>query len=453
MSVKKSKPYAVDGSKYSFVFDGGKLVGIQKANGEGNFDGNYLNPNTSEFSEIVTDPTTGKSTTEALDAYNIAKYGSNKNGYEDSVTQATSSELNTFYNNFKKKLDNQQSIAPPLPKNPVYADSGLRYEGGSNYKRKNTTGKPLYAYPFDIDPFQDHLKIQQWQYVRPNINASGASTGPSQTTNIAGESVKGSELQGSVLLPMPKVVDVNGADWGENKLSAFGVGILGATSGLARAVGLTPGETLDDKERRRLLLQEFKDADISTEGLDVDKLLTGISQASQSALLTGATGLAGNALGVNISPDTILARTSGVVLNPNAEMLFQGPVIRDFNFSFNMIARSEKEGAEIRKIIKFLKKGMAPQFRNSVFIKSPNIFTLEYRNAGGVLDTVNKFNPGGLALTTVNVDYAPSGYWSAYRDSQPVAVKMDLNFSELRPIYQQDQENDEVFSGFDSVGY
>ena len=32
MSVKKSKPYAVDGSKYSLVFDGGKLVGIQKAN-------------------------------------------------------------------------------------------------------------------------------------------------------------------------------------------------------------------------------------------------------------------------------------------------------------------------------------------------------------------------------------------------------------------------------------
>ena len=298
-------------------------------------------------------------------------------------------------------------------------------------------------------------KIQQWQYVRPNINASGASTGPSQTTNIAGESVKGSELQGSILLPMPKVVDVNGADWGENKLTAFGVGILGATSGLARAVGLTPGETLDDKERKRLLEAELESAGIDP-NINVDKLLSGLSQAtqaSQSALLTGATGFAGNALGVNISPDTILARTSGVVLNPNAEMLFQGPVIRDFNFSFNMIARSQKEGAEIRRIIKFLKKGMAPQFRNAVFIKSPNIFTLEYRNAGGVINTVNKFNPGGLALTTINVDYAPSGYWSAYRDSQPVAVKMDLNFSELRPIYQQDQENDEVFSGLDSVGY
>ena len=134
-------------------------------------------------------------------------------------------------------------------------------------------------------------------------------------------------------------------------------------------------------------------------------------------------------------------------------MLFGGPVIRDFSFSFKMIARSEKEGETIRKIIKFFKKGMAPKFRNVVLIKSPDIFTLDYRNGAGRLNTVNKFNPGGLALTTLNVDYAPSGYWSAYRDSQPVAVKMDMTFTELRPIYEQDQTDDDSNSGLDSVGY
>ena len=66
-----------------------------------------------------------------------------------------------------------------------------------------------------------------------------------------------------------------------------------------------------------------------------------------------------------------------------------------------------------------------------------------------VLKTVNRFNPGGLALTTMNVDYAPNGYWSAYEDSQPVAVKMDLNFTELRPLYQGDQ----LGTPDDSVGY
>ncbi len=49
----------------------------------------------------------------------------------------------------------------------------------------------------------------------------------------------------------------------------------------------------------------------------------------------------------------------------------------------------------------------------------------------------------------MSVDYSPNGYWSAYRDSQPVAVKMDLSFSELRPIYEGDQEATDD----DSVGY
>ena len=133
-------------------------------------------------------------------------------------------------------------------------------------------------------------------------------------------------------------------------------------------------------------------------------------------------------------------------------MLFQGPVIRDFAFSFIMIARSQEEGQRIRKIIRFLKLGMAPKFRSTTFLKSPDIFTLHYKNGQGkddYLRTVNQFNPGGLALTTMNVDYAPFGYWSAYRDSQPVSVKMDLNFTELRPLYESDQ----LETPEDSVGY
>ena len=95
---------------------------------------------------------------------------------------------------------------------------------------------------------------------------------------------------------------------------------------------------------------------------------------------------------------------------------------------------------------------MAPKFQNNTFIANPDVFLLEYKNGlskNSILDTVNRFNPGGLALTTMNVDYAPNGYWSAYEDSQPVAIKMDLNFTELRPLYQGDQ----LGTPEDSVGY
>ena len=108
-----------------------------------------------------------------------------------------------------------------------------------------------------------------------------------------------------------------------------------------------------------------------------------------------------------------------------------------------MIARSRQEGAQIRKIIKWFKLGMAPQFNNSTFLNTPDIFTLEYKRGQGPMDqlnTVNRFSPGGLALRTIAVDYAPNGYWSAYQDSQPVALKLSLNFAELRPIYKSDHE-------------
>ena len=449
---KKSKSYEIEGSKYSFDFDSdSKLVGIQKADDEGDFDNSYLNPNTSEFGNIAI-------TDEALNAYNIAKYGSNKNGYEDTATQSTSSELNDFYNKKNKKKSNAQSIDPPLPKNPIYSNSSLQYQGGSNYKRSNTTGKSLYAYPFDIDPSQDHLKIQKWEYVRPNINQSKPNQGPAnQDANVAADSVKGSKPQGTVLLPMPKVVDVNGADWGENKITAFGLGALGASKVAADVLNLTPGLTEKERTSNLEALNKLKGEGQFGSGFgskeERENFRKALGSAASVSVTSGIAGLAGNALGTQITPDTLLARTGCSVLNPNAEMLFQGPVIRDFNFSFLMIARSEDEGKQIRRIIKWFKKGMAPKFRNTTIIKSPDIFTLEYRNAGGLLKTVNRFNPGGLALTTVNVDYAPSGYWSAYRDSQPVAVKMDLNFTELRPIYQKDQEDDDVFRGLDSVGF
>ena len=462
MSAKKSKPYEIGGSKYSFNFVDGKLVGIQKADDNGQFGNSlvneYLNPKLSTFGDIA-------SSDEALNAFNIAKYGSNKNGYEDSVTQYTSAELQDYFNEQGKKATNQAAIA--IEENledtfyggytPSRHTEGV-YGREYGYERKNRLDNEVYAYPSDISTDQDHLKIQKWEYVRPNINQSKPNTGAAkQDANVAGDSVKGSRLQGSVLLPMPKVVDVNGADWGENKITAFGLGALGASEMAGKVLGLTPGISEEERRKQTEALNKLKGAGQFGSGFgsaeERENFRKALGSAASVSVTSGIAGLAGNALGTQITPDTLLARTGGSVLNPNAEMLFQGPVIRDFNFSFLMIARSADEGKQIRRIIKWFKKGMAPKFRNTTIIKSPDIFTLEYRNAGGLLKTVNRFNPGGLALTTVNVDYAPSGYWSAYRDSQPVAVKMDLNFTELRPIYQKDQEDDDVFRGFDSVGF
>ena len=240
---------------------------------------------------------------------------------------------------------------------------------------------------------------------------------------------------------MPKATDVNGVEWGKSDLTISGLAAVGAAN-LATLNGRLSGKTAEERK---------------TDNDAKEAIKRGINETGSSfkegfgAVYTGTIAkMAGAMFGTDLDANTFLARQGGKVLNPNSEMLFQGPVIRDFAFSFLMVARSEKEGDEIRRIIRFLKLGMAPKFRSTTYLKNPDIFILEYRRAdGGLLDTVNRFNPGGLALTTMSVDYAPDGYWAAYHNSQPVAVKMDLNFTELRPIYEQDQ----IMTPESSVGY
>jgi len=442
MTIKKSRAYNTDEGDASFSFVDDKFIGISLKNTVNMF---VPVDNTSTTFNTL------KQSDEALDAFNKAVYGPNKEGYQELIDYATIEEMTQHYTNEKKKSDNASFIEQSFSSEAIafanYATSPTkknRYGSGDNR---------LMRYPYDIDVNQDHLKITRYNYVRPNLNMSKSAgrtnvknnqTGGGQPIDgtVAGDSVVGSDLKGTILLPMPKVTDVNGVEWGKSELNSAGLTALNITNELTlrgRLSGKDGDDILNDAEIREAIASR--------------KETNSLSQGA-AALYTGTIAkIAGTLTGSDLDADTFLARQGGKVLNPNAEMLFQGPVIRDFGFSFVMIARSEEEGREIRSIIKFLKLGMAPKFRSTTFLTNPDVFTLEYKNGPGsedILNTVNRFSPGGLALTTMRVDYAPNGYWSAYRDSQPVAVKMDLDFTELRPIYEGDQLN---IDGDDHVGY
>ena len=106
--AKKSKGYDIGGSKYSFDFVNDKIIGIKKSDENGQFgnslENEYLNPKLSTFGDVAANEL-------ALEAYNLAKYGSNKDAYEDTIAQATSAELQDYFNEQGKKASNQAAIA------------------------------------------------------------------------------------------------------------------------------------------------------------------------------------------------------------------------------------------------------------------------------------------------------------------------------------------------------
>ena len=447
MAINGSKPYEIDGKKYSFAFQDGKLLGANKIDASGDL------VSSADLNSPIFQ--TEAAQNNIREAYNVNKNGPNTNNYVDDfskVEQSTDLEKSAYSDLQTKKLSNEQFIQTDQVDSLAQARPGeeaLYNDPRFNYDYK---GSDIMMYPSDMNVNQDHFKIMKYNYQRKDINASkprrnevDTVDGVERTVSVAGDSVVGSKLMGSVLLPMPKVTDVNGVEWGKSELTISGLAALGTVDKLTVG-GKLAGKGKEERER---------DADIKKQLEELRGINPSGSSAKNFASATYTqivSKLAGFAFGTDLDADTYLARSGGRVLNPNAEMLFQGPVIRDFSFSFLMVARNKGEGDEIRRIIRFLKLGMAPKFRNTTYLKNPDIFTLQYKSGKGendVLDTVNRFNPGGLALTTMAVDYAPNGYWSAYKDSQPVAVKMDLSFTELRPIYEQDQ----LETPENSVGY
>ena len=454
MASKKSKRYTVDGKQYAFGFDAnGKVNSVFNVSGRtGNKNPIPVDPNSSRFSDIVNSES-------GTDAYNKQKFKGQKDSYlshEEGgrAVQATSAELNAEYTKNSKSNTNEAFLE----------EETNALENVAPKQNASVIGKTeSMAYPLEFNFKQDHFKITKFNYVRPSVNQSKSQrqtfvgeTGPGyggkyrkksrySEQNVAGDGViNSSKPLGSIFLPMPKATDVNGVEWGKSELTISGLAALGGANMLTaggKFLARTEEEMQNDKAASDLLVKNRREIDGS-----------GATEMGSALYTQAMAKLAGGVFGVELDADTVLARQGGRVLNPNAEMLFQGPVIRDFAFSFLMIARSQKEGDEIRKILRFLKLGMAPKYRTTTYLKAPDVFTLEYKNGKGkddLLRTVNQFNPGGLALTTMNVDYAPNGYWSAYRDSQPVILKMDLNFTELRPIYEGDQAG----TPEDSVGY
>ena len=496
--MARSKIYRVNGRNVSYEFNtDGNIVGVLDHSDPTN--PKPVNPKSNLFVSLISDR-------DAVFAHNINRYGGDKESYTNTVTQPSLEEQVAFFNLGDKAGDNtenniEETIYPNVDDGVANKNLATQSPTFAAYKSTRTSpGTDFFTYPLDIDPMQDHLKISKYTYrrnedfeelgsgsvqgSRPKFvetktikNSFGERLGnvfrkeedrvkpvTLERVRKEGDSMLGSQLQGSILLPMPKVVDTNGCEWGESEVNIFGLAALGALEAGKKAfggrfLGMGSGINNTDKILEQDALEGVSKKDlraaqqITTETNRGANLARNFKQGGSALLNAAAAEATARVTGQSISQDQILARTSGRVLNPNAELLFQGPVLRDFNFDFLMIARSQQEGKEIRKIIRWFKSGMAPKFNSATFLKTPDVFKLEYKNGvgdGDILKTVNRFSPGGLALRTIAVDYAPSGYWSAYQDSQPVALKMSLNFAELRPIYSQDQNQDELI---DTVGY
>ena len=174
---------------------------------------------------------------------------------------------------------------------------------------------------------------------------------------------------------------------------------------------------------------------------------SGISQSNINALETVLGGQAINQLGANVSPQSLITRSSGQILQSNLELLFSNVTLRTFPFVFDFTPRDPQEAQIVKDIIRTIKRATVAKRGNGLFINSPDLFQFQYiANGNQDHPFLNKFKVG--VLENISIDYTASGTYSTYSDKTPVHIRMSLTMKEINPVYAEDYDDEPTGVGF-----
>ena len=288
------------------------------------------------------------------------------------------------------------------------------------------------------------------RYVTGNnfSNRAGRRTTPNLTT-------KPLINDGTILLPIPSdLKDVNAVKYDTdtlNGLQAVGAQLAeGGIEGVQKLIGTFFSK--DGASERQKILDKLK-AEGSTALANTIAGIGGMEAVDNFANKRFASQILG-LFGGNVTASGLLARGNGEIINPNMELLFGGPTLRNFRFQFKMTPRNEKEAQQVKLIIRAFKRNMAPMAQGgtvssgSFFLKTPNVFNLRYRTGNKNHPFLNRFKQCFLA--DMSVSYTGEGIYSTYEDGTPVSMILDLSFKETQPIYDVDYDER---PGTEAVGY
>tara|TARA_Y100000768_G_scaffold204967_1_gene154405 strand:+ start:2680 stop:4002 length:1323 start_codon:yes stop_codon:yes gene_type:complete len=323
---------------------------------------------------------------------------------------ATANTLKLLWPNKATGGDDTGDSSTPLASADVRDAVFNMFGAKKGTSRKRDYGTLVFPEALRTDD-QDVIKFKMVEFRPREFDVSG--------TNMSGltskDGITDSMILGTATLPIPGgISDSNSVNWGEQSMSSAQA-MAGA---LASKALESDGSGIADA---------------------ITKNTESIKKAVKAEVVKAATGT---------DSAQYLSRTEGLVMNPNMELLFGGPQLRSFGFTFKFSPRNSKEAKGLIKIIRFFKQGMAAKKKdNGLFLKAPYTWLLEYMHKGRSHKYLNKFKE--CAMQSFNVNYTPDGNYSTYRDGIMTAYELTMSFGELEPVFANDYADD----GDSTIGY
>ena len=307
--------------------------------------------------------------------------------------------------------------------------------GGSGTAVAGAGGSVRYPHDMLIDEAEDFVMFDFYDYKPPfqnkkSLNDAGGESyanltlGDYNATGFSGDYFK-DKAYPQILLYMPQdIQDAFSAKWEGKKFGALTTGIIAAAG------------------------QEGSIEKLKSAGKTLDKALDKTMVESAAKIVTG---LASKITGDQISAGDLFAGISGVVRNPNVEVLFQSMELRTFDLTFKMSPFDDQDSLRIEAIIKIFKQAMLPQYslgtdvevfgqKNDAlqagFIQVPKVCAVNFMRGS----QRNRFLPRYkmCAITDVNVNYTPDNVYATIDRNMPVATELKISFMETKLVFSED---------------
>ena len=264
---------------------------------------------------------------------------------------------------------------------------------------------------------QDFLKIDCLKY-RPKSRETSSS-------NLSGFSDRSvatdKDIEGTAMLPIPGgITSTDTVAWGSDKMDP-------AAAAMANIALTTINKSVS---------------------AGFDELSSSVQAAvgSEETRKALSTAIAGQASGTG---SQLLQRTAGAIINPNMELLFKDPGMRQFSFNWKLAPRSASEAQTVIKLIRFFKQKMAVKKSDAnLYLKAPNTWRLAYKRPNSQDHPfLNKFKE--CAMTSFTANFTPDGNYATFEDGVMASYDITMAFSELEPIFRHD------YDGFaaNEIGY
>ena len=256
---------------------------------------------------------------------------------------------------------------------------------------------------------QDFLKIDCLKY-RPKSRdtSSGNLSGFSDRSEATD-----TDIEGTAMLPIPGgITSTDTVAWGSDKMDP-------AAAAMANIALTTINKSVS---------------------AGFDELSSSVQAAvgSEETRKALSTAIAGQASGTG---SQLLQRTAGAIINPNMELLFKDPGMRQFSFNWKLAPRSQSEARTVISLIRFFKQKMAvKKSAANLYLKAPNTWRLAYKRPDNQDHPfLNKFKE--CAMTSFTANFTPDGNYATFEDGVMTSYDITMAFSELDPIFSNDFDN------------